>query len=233
MRRARTAVERILATLNRRAAVRSGQHEFLTIQSLEPDDQGLFPVKSECILRTAERNPEFFLRRGGGYILRNHRCLFNILVQAGPANRIHAVRKLFSLEAGMLGSGGGGPPVNSASTPLTGQQLYAAYGANRTQADASYTNKTIFIRDSLDFGVGVDRAGQYFSSVNSGSVVLIWSGQAQLGQLGAGETVLAKCSVQGTQPALGGGYVLYLQNCDLISVQAQTTSSPSVSVANL
>lgn len=136
-----------------------------------------------------------------------------------------------SLEAGVLGSGGG-PSVNSASTPLTGQQLYAAYGTNRTLADASYTNKTIFIRDSLDFGVGVDRAGQYFSSVNSGLVVLIWGDQAQVGRLSSGDTVLAKCSVSGTQPGLGGGYVLYLQNCDLVSVRSQT-GSHSVPVANL
>jgi hypothetical protein len=136
-----------------------------------------------------------------------------------------------SLEAGVLGTSGG-PSVNSASTPLTGQQLYAAYGANRTQADASYTNKTIFIRDSLDFGVGVDRAGQYFSSVNSGLVILVWGDQAQVGRLSQGDTVLAKCSVAGTQPGLGGGYVLYLRNCDLISVRSQT-GSHSVPEANL
>ncbi len=138
-----------------------------------------------------------------------------------------------TLEAGVLGSGAS-PAVNSASTPLTGQELYAAYAANQTQADASYANKTIYIQDSLDFGVGMDPAGHHFSSINSGSGILVWSDQARVGQLSQGDVVLAKCSVAGTQPSPGGsGYVLYLQNCDLISVQSQATSSVSVSVANL
>jgi hypothetical protein len=140
-----------------------------------------------------------------------------------------------TFEAGMLGSGAANSPaVNSASTPLTGQQLYAAYASNQSQADASYTNKTIYIQDSLDFGVRMDSAGHYFSSVNSESVILIWSDQAQVGHLSQGDLVLAKCSVAGTQPSRGGGYLL-LQNCDLISVQSQraTTSVQSVSVANL
>jgi hypothetical protein len=138
-----------------------------------------------------------------------------------------------TFEAGVLGPGAS-PAVNSASTPLTGQQLYAAYAANQTQADASYSNKTIYIHDSLDFGVGMDSAGHYFSSINYGSVILVWSDQARVGQLSQGDVVLAKCSVAGTQPFPGGGgYALYLQNCDLISVQSPTTSSVSVSVANL
>jgi tRNA_anti-like len=139
-----------------------------------------------------------------------------------------------AFEAGMLGSGGS-PAVNSASTPLTGQELYAAYADNQTKADASYTNKTIYVQGSLDFGVGMDSAGHYFSSISSGTVILIWSDQASAGQLSRGETVLAKCSVEGTRPSQGDGYLLYLQNCDLISAQSQvtTTSTASVSVANL
>ena len=78
-----------------------------------------------------------------------------------------------TFEAGMLGSGAG-PAVNSASTPLTGGQLYAAYAANQSQATASYTNKTVYIQDSLDFGVGLDQnTGQYFSSVDSGNVLVL------------------------------------------------------------
>jgi zinc ribbon protein len=135
-------------------------------------------------------------------------------------------------EAGVLGPGAS-PAVNSASTPLTGQQLLAAYAANQTQADASYANRTIYVQDSLDFGVGTDPAGQPFSSINSGSVILVWANQAQVGQLSRGDVVLARCSVAGMQPSLGGGYALYLQDCDLISVRSPTASSASVSVANL
>jgi zinc-ribbon domain len=136
-----------------------------------------------------------------------------------------------TLEGGVLGSGAG-PAVNSAGTPFTGQELYAAYAANQTRADSSYANKTVYIQDSLDFGVGIDSAGHYFSSINSGSVVLIWSGQAQVGQLAQGDVVLARCSVAGAQPSLRGGYVLYLQDCELIKVQS-TTISISLSEANL
>jgi len=137
-----------------------------------------------------------------------------------------------TFEAGMLGSGAA-PAVNSPNTPLTGGQLYAAYEANLSQATASYTNKTVYIQDSLDFGVGVDQStGQYFSSVDSGNVVLFWSDQSQLGQLSAGSMVLAKCSVDGEQPSTGAGYVLVLKDCALVSVQSQAASTAGVSVNN-
>ncbi|HUI00412.1 MAG TPA: zinc ribbon domain-containing protein [Nitrososphaerales archaeon] len=144
-----------------------------------------------------------------------------------------------TFEAGMLSSGGPtAPAVNTASTPLSGQQLYDAYSTNRSQATSSYTNKTIFIQDSVDFGVGVDSSGQYFSTLDSGSVVLEWDAHAQVSQLFPGATVLAKCSVQGPEAAgvgLGSpsGYVVYLQDCALIKVQSQSGgSTQSISVAN-
>ena len=87
-------------SLNRMAAVLSDPVEFLSMQSLEPDDQGLFQVESECIVRIAEWSSGVFLGRCGRYILRNHPCLFNILVHADLADRIHRVQKLFCLEAG-------------------------------------------------------------------------------------------------------------------------------------
>jgi hypothetical protein len=142
--------------------------------------------------------------------------------------------------AGMLGLGGA-PAVNSASTPLTGAELYAAYAANESQATVSYTNKTVYIQDSLDFGVGLDRStGQYYSSVDSGNVVLFWSSPSQLGQLSAGSMVLAKCSVNGEQFPPGAeflhsgavGPTVVLEDCALVSVQSQTASSFSVSVDN-
>jgi hypothetical protein len=136
-----------------------------------------------------------------------------------------------TFETGMLGSGAA-PAVNSASNPLTGGELYAAYAANEAQATASYTNKTVYIQDSLDSGVGMDyNNGQYYSSVDSGNVILFWSSQSQLGQLSAGSTVLAKCSVNGEQFSQGG-YFLILEGCALVSVQSQTSTSISVSVAN-
>ena len=73
--------------------------EISSMQSLEPDDQGLFQVESECIVRIAERSSGVFLGRCGRYILRNHLCLFNILVHADLADRILRVQKLFCLEA--------------------------------------------------------------------------------------------------------------------------------------
>jgi len=139
-------------------------------------------------------------------------------------------------ETGTLSSGGSpsGPVVNTANTPLTGEQLYSAYATNQTQADASYTNKTVYIQDSLDVGAVHDvNTGQYFSYLDSGAVILFWNSQTQVSQLYSGATVLAKCSVEGVQLSPSAGYVLNLQDCDLISIQSQTTtSSVSVSVAN-
>lgn len=137
-----------------------------------------------------------------------------------------------TFETGMLGSGAA-PAVNSASNPLSGGQLYAAYQANQARATASYTNKTVYIRDSLDFGVGIDYStGQYYSSVDSGNVILFWSQPSQLSQLSAGTTVLAKCSVDGEQFSPGAGYLLILQDCALVSMQSQTGTSASISATN-
>jgi len=87
-------------SLYRIGAVLSDPVEIPSMQSLEPDDQGLFEVESECIVRIAERSSGVFLGRCGRYILRNHPCLFNILVHADLANRIQRVQELFCLEAG-------------------------------------------------------------------------------------------------------------------------------------
>jgi hypothetical protein len=137
-----------------------------------------------------------------------------------------------TFEAGMFGSGAA-PAVNSASTPLTGGELYAAYAANESQATASYTNKTVYIQDSLDFGVGLDQnTGQYFSSVDSGNVILFWSNPSQVGQLSAGSMVLARCSVGGEQQSPGAANILVLNDCSLVSVQSQAATTASVSMDN-
>jgi hypothetical protein len=136
-----------------------------------------------------------------------------------------------TFEAGLLDNGAASSPaVNSASTPLSGQQLYMAYETNLAQADAQYNNKTVYIQDRLDFGVAVDPTGAYFSTINSGSIILVWGYQSQVSQLSQGETVLAKCQVVGPQPSAGGGYFLYLENCDLISTPSGTSTTSSVSV---
>jgi hypothetical protein len=135
-----------------------------------------------------------------------------------------------TFETGILGTASV-PTVNSASNPLSGAQLYGAYAANQAQASASYTNKTVFIKDSLDFGVTRDYGnGLYYSSVDSGNVILFWSGQTQLGQLSAGATVLAKCSVDGEQFSPGAGNLLVLEGCSLVSVQPVPASTTSLSV---
>lgn len=137
-----------------------------------------------------------------------------------------------TFETGLLGSPPA-PAVNSASDPLTGGQLFAAYADNQSRAAASYTNKTVYIKDSLDFGVGRDlNTGQYYSSVDSGNVILFWSTPSQLGQLSAGSTVLAKCSVDGVEFSPGAGNVVVLVNCALVSVQSSSKSATSISVAN-
>ena len=125
--------------------------------------------------------------------------------------------------------------LNSPSTPFSGKDLYSAYASNQTKAVAAYTNRTIYIQDTLDDGVNEDSAGQYFSSVSSGEVVLVWGASAQLNQLYAGTVVLAKCSVEGLQASNVTNPALYLKDCDLISAQSQTTTSsaPNAPVANL
>ncbi len=83
-----------------RIAVLTDPVECLSMQSFEPDDQGLFQVESEIILQIAAQSSGIFLGRCGRYILRDHPHLFNILVHADLTDRIHRVQKLFCLEAG-------------------------------------------------------------------------------------------------------------------------------------
>lgn len=133
-----------------------------------------------------------------------------------------------TFETGMIGSYTGAPAMNSPRSPLTGQQLYAAYTSNASQATTSYTNKTVYIQDTLDTGVSIDlRTGAFYSTVDSGSVVLIWnSPYSQVERLTGGETVLAKCSVLGPVTFRGGfALYVYLQNCDLISARSQSSST--------
>ena len=142
-----------------------------------------------------------------------------------------------TFETGMLGPGSA-PAVNSPSNPLTGGQLYAAYAADPSQASASYTNKTVYIQDSLN-STSVDNGGQYYSYVDSGNVILFWSSQSHVNGLSAGSIVLAKCSVNGRQFPAGAEYlssaalgpVVVLDDCALVSSQTQITASATVSMA--
>lgn len=185
----------------------------LTTEPAAPaGDSGLAPPPF------TEQRKSFFARRRG-LLLAMIAVLAVLLVGA-------------TFEAGMFFGSVVGPAVNSANTPLTGGQLYAAYGANQSEATASYTNKTVYIQDSLDFGVGLDQnTGQYFSSVDSGNVLLFWSNPSQVGQLSAGSMVLARCSVGGEEPSQGTGYVVVLNHCALVGVQSQVVTSASVSLA--
>jgi CMP/dCMP kinase len=74
--------------------------ECQSVQSFDPDDQELFRVESECILRIAEESSGIFLGRCGRFILKDHPRLFNILIQANLTDRIQRVQELFCLEAG-------------------------------------------------------------------------------------------------------------------------------------
>ena len=142
-----------------------------------------------------------------------------------------------TFESGLIGPVNGSAAINSANDPLTGQQLYSAYATDQSSATTSYTNKTVYIQDTLDFGVSVDlRSGQYYSTVDQGLVILIWNNPSQVGQLVAGNTILAKCSVVGPVSLRGAlGVFVYLQDCDLVKVQSAsaTTLAPGVPAANV
>jgi hypothetical protein len=142
-----------------------------------------------------------------------------------------------TFESGLVSAGNNSAAINSASNPVTGEQLYTAYSENGGQAATSYTNKTLYIQDTLDFGVSVDlRSGEYFSTVNQGTVVLIWNDPSQLQTLQAGSVVLAKCSVEGAVNSPGVGTIfVYLHDCNLVKVQnaSTTTLAPGVPASNV
>lgn len=146
-----------------------------------------------------------------------------------------------TFEAGLLGSGGptAPPAVNSASDPLTGAELISAYAANSSQAMATYTNKTVYVQDSLSSGLQQGQDGQYFSLVDSGMVLMSWGPQVQPQQLQLlvpGATVLARCLVSpAAEQDSPDGFLafLFLQNCDLLSVASQAGPTATVSAQNL
>lgn len=111
--------------------------------------------------------------------------------------------------------------VNSPSTPFSGAQLFEAYVSNESQADATYTQKLVYIQDVIDPGqpasVNDPNTGEYFSTVNFGTVVLYWSHQSQALQISPLQKILAECNVEGMRMSLSGIYLLYLTGCQLVA----------------
>lgn len=109
--------------------------------------------------------------------------------------------------------------VNSPGVPLSGAQLFAAYTSNQTLADATYTQKVVYIQDVIDpgdVGAVIDtNLGHYFSTVDFGTVVLYWSHDSQALTLAPGQKILAQCEVNGMAISMSGIYLLYLMDCQL------------------
>jgi hypothetical protein len=141
-----------------------------------------------------------------------------------------------TFEGGLLSSGGplAGAAINSASDPMTGEQLSSAYFSGGSQA--AYANKTVYVQDSLDSGVLQSPGGQPYSSIASQTVFLFWSSQAQswFGQLIPGAVVLARCAIQGpAQNVASLSPSVVLTACAVISVNSQaSTGSATVSENN-
>jgi hypothetical protein len=117
----------------------------------------------------------------------------------------------------LAGKSSSSSAVNSPSTPLSGEQLFAAFSSNETLADATYATKNVYVQDVIDPGevgsMNDPNMGQYFSTIDFGTVVLYWSHQSQALQVLPGEKVLAQCNVKGMEMSMSGDYLLYLMNC--------------------
>jgi hypothetical protein len=113
--------------------------------------------------------------------------------------------------------------INSPSTPVTGDQLFSAYIANKTLADAAYTQKDVYIQDVIDPGdegvVNDPNIGQYYSTVDFGAVVMYWSHQSQALQISPLEKILAQCRVNGMGISVSGDYLLYLMDCQFATAK--------------
>lgn len=111
--------------------------------------------------------------------------------------------------------------VNSPGTPFSGEQLFAAYTSNESLADATYTQKLVYIQDVIDPGqpasVNDPETGEYYSTVNFGTVVLYWSQQSQALQISPLQKILAQCNVEGMKMSVSGFYLLYLTGCQLVT----------------
>jgi hypothetical protein len=111
--------------------------------------------------------------------------------------------------------------VNSPSNPVSGAQLFAAYTSNLSVANATYTQKMVYIQDVIDpgdVGAVIDaNMGRYFSTVDFGTVVLYWSHDSQALALTPGQKFLAQCDVNGMGTSVSGDYLLYLMDCQLVT----------------
>ena len=107
--------------------------------------------------------------------------------------------------------------INSPAKPVSGEELFNAYALNQTQADATYTQKVVYIQDTIDPGepavVSDPNAGQYYSTIYLGRIVMYWSDQSQALQITPGQEFLARCTVGGMELSQEGFDLLYLINC--------------------
>ncbi len=116
--------------------------------------------------------------------------------------------------------------VNSPGNPVSGAQLFEAYTSNLAVANATYTQKVVYIQDVIDpgdVGAVIDaNLNRYFSTVDFGTVVLYWSHDSQALALTPGQKFLAQCEVSGMGTSVSGDYLLYLMDCQFATTGQNT-----------
>jgi len=113
-------------------------------------------------------------------------------------------------------------PVNTANTPVTTDDLMAAYMDNPGHADSMYANKTYYVT-GVPISMQQDqRTGQYYSDfVLTGFIQFYWKDPSQASRVvpcaaDLCQPILAKCFLAGFEVQTAGSKVIMMNDCEFI-----------------
>lgn len=112
---------------------------------------------------------------------------------------------------------------SSQSNPVSAVALYNDYNLGGQATDyPQFTNHTIYAKGNLTSIVRDPKTSEVETQVNTGAndfEYWDWQSGAGLPAFAENQAVLAHCFVRGLVPSQNGTSYLYLDNCNLISVQ--------------
>jgi len=112
--------------------------------------------------------------------------------------------------------------VNTPSTPVTTDDLIAAYVNDPAQADSLFANKTYFVT-GVPLSMQQDpTTGQYYTDlVFPGFIQFYWQDFSQASRVipcadGSCQPILAKCFLEGFTIRTGENYIIKFDDCQFI-----------------
>jgi len=153
-----------------------------------------------------------------------------IVLVAGLAGYFLLLRPGTKTTTGSSSTSTGGAPGSSQSNPVSAVALYNDYGLSGIPADdAQFTNHTVYATGNLTSIITYQAPQKQFSGdevmtgVNTNGndfEYWYWGNSTGLPSVAGNQLVLANCFVKGLAPYGNGSSILYLDNCNLLSLKS-------------